>query len=98
MSKYPHERRNCGIDPGERGVPLPRVAAVFEKLVQLPGARKGLDLPGLARGMDALFWSLLGQAVRMPNPELERWVESCTHLIYHALFTDAPKMERGGTS
>jgi len=71
-----------------------RVAAVFEKLAQLPGARKGLDLPGLARGMDALFWSLLGQAVRMPKAELERWVESCTHLIYHALFTDAPNVEK----
>jgi len=71
-----------------------RVAAVFERLAQLPGARKGLDVAGLARGMDALFWSLLGQAVRMPKPELDRWVDSCTHLIYHALFTDSPKIER----
>jgi AcrR family transcriptional regulator len=71
-----------------------RVAAVFERLAQLPGARKGLDLPGLARGMDAMFWSLLGQAARMPKPELERWVESCTHLIHHALFTDSPKIEK----
>ncbi|MFY9729950.1 MAG: TetR/AcrR family transcriptional regulator [Candidatus Acidiferrales bacterium] len=71
-----------------------RVAALFERLAQLPGARKGVDLAGLARGMDSLFWSLLGQAVRMPKPELERWVESCTHLIYHALFMDSPKMEK----
>jgi hypothetical protein len=70
------------------------VAAVFERLAQLPGARKGLDLPELARGMDALFWSLLGQAVGMPKPELDRWVDSCTHLIYHALFTDSLKIER----
>lgn len=71
-----------------------RVAAVFERLAQLPGARKGLDLAGLARGMDALLWSLLAQAVRMPKAELDRWVESCTHLIYHALFSDSPKMEK----
>jgi AcrR family transcriptional regulator len=71
-----------------------RVTAVFERLAQLPGARKGLDLAGLARGMDALFWSLLGQVGRMPKPELERWVESCTHLIYHALFTDSPNMKK----
>jgi hypothetical protein len=44
--------------------------------------------------MDALFWSLLGQAARMPKPELERWVESCTHLIYHALFTDSAETKK----
>ena len=70
-----------------------RVTAVFERLAQLPGARKGVDLPGVARGMDALFWSLLAQATRMPKPQLERWVDSCTHLIYHALFSDS--LERG---
>jgi AcrR family transcriptional regulator len=66
-----------------------RVTAVFEMLVQLPGARKSVDLPGLARAMDSLFWSMLAQAVRMPKPELDRWVSSSTHLIYHALFKDA---------
>jgi hypothetical protein len=66
-----------------------RVTAVFEMLVRLPGAREGVDLPGLARAMDSLFWSMLAQAVRMPKPELDRWVTSSTHLIYHALFKDA---------
>ena len=66
-----------------------RVTAVFEMLVQLPGARKGVDLRGLARAMDSLFWSMLAQAVRMPKAELDRWVTSSTHLIYHALFKDA---------
>jgi AcrR family transcriptional regulator len=66
-----------------------RVTAVFEMLAELPGARKGLDLPGLARAMDSLFWSMLAQAVRMPKAELDRWVTSSTHLIYHALFKDA---------
>lgn len=66
-----------------------RVTAVFEMLAELPGARKGLDLRGLARAMDSLFWSMLAQAVRMPKAELDRWVTSSTHLIYHALFKDA---------
>jgi AcrR family transcriptional regulator len=70
-----------------------RVTAVFDRLARLPGARKGLDLPGLARWMDAVFWSLLAQAVRMPKTELDRWVDSCTHLIYHALFADPIEME-----
>jgi AcrR family transcriptional regulator len=66
-----------------------RVTVVFEMLAKLPGARKGLDLPGLARAMDSLFWSMLAQAVRMPKAELDRWVMSSTHLIHHALFKDA---------
>jgi AcrR family transcriptional regulator len=66
-----------------------RVTVVFEMLAKLPGARKGVDLPGLARAMDSLFWSMLAQAVRMPKAELDRWVTSSTHLIYHALFKDA---------
>ena len=66
-----------------------RVTAVFEMLAELPGARKGLDLRGLARAMDSLFWSMLAQAVRMPKAELDRWVTSSTHLTYHALFKDA---------
>jgi AcrR family transcriptional regulator len=66
-----------------------RVTAVFEMLAKLPDARKGLDLPGLARAMDSLFWSMLAQAVRMPKAELDRWVTSSTDLIYHALFRDA---------
>jgi AcrR family transcriptional regulator len=71
-----------------------RVTAVFERLQQLPGARRGVDIPGLARAMDSLFWSLLAQAVRMPQTELDRWVDSSTHLIYHAMFTDMDSTHR----
>lgn len=71
-----------------------RVLTVFQLLQQLPGARRGVDLPGLARAMDSLFWSLLAQAVRMPKPELNRWIESSTHLMYHATFTDPAKRSR----
>jgi AcrR family transcriptional regulator len=72
-----------------------RVATVFQRLQQLPGARPGVDIPGLARVMDSFFWSLLAQAVRMPEFELNRWIDSATHLIYHAMFIDpAGKAQR----
>jgi AcrR family transcriptional regulator len=70
-----------------------RVTAVFQRLQQLPGARPGVDIPGLARVMDSFFWSLLAQAVRMPKTELNQWIDSATHLIYHAMFTDPPPKE-----
>ena len=66
-----------------------RVTTVFQVLQQLPGARTGVDVAGLARVMDSFFWSLLGQAVRMPDVELEQWIDSAAHLVYHALFVDA---------
>jgi AcrR family transcriptional regulator len=65
-----------------------RVTKVFQLLQQLPGARTGVDVAGLARVMDSFFWSLLAQAARMPAVELNQWIDSATHLIYHALFTD----------
>jgi AcrR family transcriptional regulator len=68
-----------------------RVTTVFQRLQQLPGARQGVDIPGLARVMDSFFWSLLAQAVRMPRMELNQWIDSARHLIYHAIFTDPPK-------
>jgi len=67
-----------------------RVTTVFQFLQQLPGARPEVDIPGLARVMDSFFWSLLGQAVRMPQVELNQWIDAATHLIYHALFLDLP--------
>ncbi len=66
-----------------------RVAAVFQILQQLPGARAGVDVVGLARVMDSFFWSLLAQAVRVPAVELNQWIDSAVHLIYHALFVDS---------
>jgi AcrR family transcriptional regulator len=66
-----------------------RVTAVFQILQRLPGGRTGVDAAGLARVMDVFFWSLLAQAVRMPEAELNHWIDSATHLIYHAMFVDA---------
>jgi AcrR family transcriptional regulator len=68
-----------------------RVMRVFQFLQTLPGARRKVDIPGLARAMDAFFWSLLAQAADLPKAELEQWIDSATHLIYHAMFTDAPR-------
>lgn len=68
-----------------------RVKRVFEYLQRLPGARRGVDVPGLARVMDNFFWSLLGQGLRMSKVELKEWLASSTHLIYHAMFEDAAK-------
>jgi AcrR family transcriptional regulator len=65
-----------------------RVLTVFQLLYKLPGTRPGVDLPGLARAMDTFFWSLLAQAVHMPKADLDQWIDSATHLMYHALFTD----------
>ena len=67
-----------------------RVTTVFGLFQQMPGARPGVDVPGLARAMDSFFWNLLALAVRLPRAELDHWVASSTHLIYHALFLDPP--------
>lgn len=72
-----------------------RVRAVFERLRQLPGARPNVDIDALARVMDSFFWSLLGRAVLMKKAELDDWLDSSTHLIYHAIFTDTVERETG---
>jgi len=68
-----------------------RVKTVFTLLQQLPGARPGVDVSGLARAMDSFFWSLLGQALQLREVELKQWIDAATHLIFHALFTDPPR-------
>jgi AcrR family transcriptional regulator len=71
-----------------------RVMAVFQHLQQLPSSRPGVDIAGLARVMDSFFWSLLAQAAQMPRVELNRWIDSATHLIYHAMFMDISRKGR----
>jgi AcrR family transcriptional regulator len=66
-----------------------RVTMVFSALQRFPGARHGVDIAGLARAMDSFFWNLLGQAAGFSKVELDQWIDTATHLIYHALFTDA---------
>jgi AcrR family transcriptional regulator len=67
-----------------------RVAGLFDVLQRMPGARQDVDISGLARVMDSFFWSLLGQAALLPKTKLKQSIDSATHLIYHALFTDSP--------
>jgi AcrR family transcriptional regulator len=71
-----------------------RSATLFHLLQQQRGARPGVNVPALARVMDAFFWSLLALATQMPAPELNQWLDSSTHLIYHALFADPPAKNR----
>ena len=70
-----------------------RITTLFQTLQQLPGARPDVDIRGLARAMDSFFWNLLAQAVRMPRVELDEWIETSTHLIYHALFLDTAQKQ-----
>lgn len=67
---------------------LGRVIRFFRRLETLPGARKAVDIPVLARAMDLFFWNLLGEAVQRKRAGLDTWLDAATHLIYHALFTD----------
>jgi len=67
-----------------------RIQRVFEALHQLPKARPGVDIATLARVMDSFFWGLLAQAAQMKKPELQRWIDTSAHLIYHAIIGDAP--------
>jgi AcrR family transcriptional regulator len=71
-----------------------RITSVFQLLRQSPGARPGVDIPGLARAMDSLFWNLLAQAARLPKLERKQSIDAAAHLIYHALFTDPPPRRR----
>lgn len=71
-----------------------RVVTAFSLLQKLPGARPGVDVGALAQVMDTFFWSLLADATRLTNAQLQQWIDSATHLIYHALFTDQPEHSR----
>jgi len=66
-----------------------RVLAVFQVLQQMPGARPDVDIQALARVMDGFFWSLLARAVKMRKAELDQWIDTSSHLIFHAMFLDA---------
>jgi len=69
-----------------------RVLRVFELLQRAPNARRDVDLAGLAQVMDSFFWSLLAQAVQMKKPELQRWIDTSAHLIFHALIADQTRI------
>jgi AcrR family transcriptional regulator len=66
-----------------------RVLAVFQLLRQMPGARPDADIRALARVMDGFFWSLLARAMKMRKTDLDQWVGTSAHLIFHAMFVDS---------
>jgi len=74
-----------------------RVLTVLSVLARMPGARPHVDIPGIARVMDTMFWSLLADASRLSEPELGRRIDALTHLIYHGIFADRPA-KRGASS
>jgi AcrR family transcriptional regulator len=69
-----------------------RVYKAFTLLQQLPGARRSVDLKALAQVMDGFFWNLLAQVVTLAKVDLQAWVDSATHLIFHALFEDQKRI------
>jgi AcrR family transcriptional regulator len=72
-----------------------RVALLFRRLQQVPKARPGVDVRGLAIVVDSLFWSLLSEAATLSKAQLRRRIDSAAHLIHHGLFADSPA-RRGG--
>lgn len=71
-----------------------RIATVFRRLQQLPGARSDVDVEGLAQILDFVFWDLLERAARRRDADLRRSVDATVHLIYHSLFADGLQTSR----
>jgi AcrR family transcriptional regulator len=65
-----------------------RIVNALRRMQRIRGARRGVDVPGLARVLDTLFWSFLAQAVHLPKAEVRRWVDAASHIVYHAMFDD----------
>ena len=72
----------AALDQQVRAWTSGRLRAVFEMMAQLPGARRGVDLPLLSAVMDRLFWDLLASNLRSNS----RLVETLGHTIYYSLF------------
>ena len=64
-----------------------RISGLLTRLGQLPGARRGVDIQGLAAVLDSMFWDFLARASRMPPAGRARWLAAIVHLIYHAILT-----------
>src|SRR5262249_37084445 len=65
-----------------------RVVRVFRALETLPRARTGVDVEGLAFVIDTLLWALVSEALRRRKNELDDWLDSVAHIVFHALFLD----------
>jgi AcrR family transcriptional regulator len=65
-----------------------RTVRLLRLLESLPGARRNVDVHGVATAIDRFFWSLLAQASGFSRAQLEQQIDAATHLIYHAMFVD----------
>jgi len=74
-----------------------RVVRLFKALETLPGARKGVDIEGLAAVVDTFMWALVSEALRLSKVDLDDWLDSATHIIFHALFTDGAKAAKSAS-
>jgi AcrR family transcriptional regulator len=66
-----------------------RVIALFQRLQELPRARRGVDIPQLASVMDRLYWALLSEALSLDPQQITQRVRATADVTYHALFTDS---------
>jgi AcrR family transcriptional regulator len=71
-----------------RGWTVARVEGVLRAVTQRERARSDVDIVALARLLDSLFWSFLAEAPRLPATAIREWIETTTHVIYHALLAD----------
>jgi len=65
-----------------------RLALLFSQLQQIPEARPGVDIHGLALVMDTFFWSFLSDAAKLSKAQLGQRIDAAAHLIHHGLFCD----------
>jgi AcrR family transcriptional regulator len=66
-----------------------RVIALFQRLQQLPGARRDADIRQLGCVMDHVYWTLLAEALRLNPQKISQRVRAAADLTYHALFVDS---------
>ena len=66
-----------------------RVIDLFERLQQLPGARRDVDIRQLGSVMDHVYWTLLAEALRLNPQQISQRVRTTADVTYHALFIDS---------
>lgn len=79
----------AGRDAAFRRWTQARLVVLFERLQEMPGARRDVDVRTLGRVMDRFFWVLLSDLVGLKRAEARRWLDAAADLTYHAAFTDA---------
>ena len=65
-----------------------RLTQLLHGLRRLPRARVKIEVDSLARAIDRLMWSLIGEAARQGSDALSQWADTVAHLVYHAVFRD----------